>query len=397
MGRLRNFVYIITNKNKTVLYTGVTSNLAKRIQEHVDEKHKGFSQKYQCKYLIYYEAFEHISHAIAREKQIKKWRREKKEDLINTLNPEWRFLNDEIPEILKNSKKNPERKNTVNKQNTILAQKSNTMTRHILRIPIRSISESPFQGRFFSDKNLKHVSIKKKLDELKKSIENSGLLQPIIVRPKDEGYELIDGHRRLEAHKQLGRQKISAIVQESSEEEAQVQSVVANLQRSNLSNLEKAIAFEKILKAGLFENRKALSVSIGKDETYIGDILNLLKMDNRIIEDLSQGEGSQDVRLLRMIRNAEKTDKNGRSDIQYRLYLRLKNENLSRTQLKTAIEYLKGPKEKKDLAIEAKKDGFNIKLNRKLTKEQQAKLQELMEQKMQESLKEVFGEFEVGD
>ena len=90
------FVYIITNKNKTVLYTGVTNDLERRVFEHELGSIRGFSQKYNCKYLIYYEYFTFIEEAIKREKQIKKWRREKKEFLINTRNPEWQFLNEDI-------------------------------------------------------------------------------------------------------------------------------------------------------------------------------------------------------------------------------------------------------------------------------------------------------------
>ena len=60
---------------------------------------KGFSYKYNCIYLVYYEGHEFMNQAIEREKQIKKWRREKKEELITSFNPEWKFLNDEILEI----------------------------------------------------------------------------------------------------------------------------------------------------------------------------------------------------------------------------------------------------------------------------------------------------------
>lgn len=93
------FVYIVTNVNKTVLYTGVTNDLERRVYEHEIGAIKGFSQKYNCKYLIYYEYFMYIDEAIAREKQIKKWRRDKKEYLINTKNKEWKFLNDCIAGI----------------------------------------------------------------------------------------------------------------------------------------------------------------------------------------------------------------------------------------------------------------------------------------------------------
>jgi len=93
------FVYIMTNKFKNVLYIGVTNNLRKRVFEHQSGKFDGFSKKYNCHYLVYFEHFTNINHAILREKELKKWRREKKVKLISSLNPDWRFLNNEIEAI----------------------------------------------------------------------------------------------------------------------------------------------------------------------------------------------------------------------------------------------------------------------------------------------------------
>ena len=87
-------MYILTNKNKTVLYVGVTNNLEKRLYEHITGKYKGFTSKYNCHHLIYFEEFDDINIAIAREKYIKDWSRKKKDRLINSVNPEWQFFND---------------------------------------------------------------------------------------------------------------------------------------------------------------------------------------------------------------------------------------------------------------------------------------------------------------
>ena len=90
-------VYIMTNKNKTTLYIGVTSNLISRVQEHQQHVFKNsFTDKYNVEYLVYYESFSSIEEAIDREKEIKKWRREKKENLINIINPNWNDLWEEI-------------------------------------------------------------------------------------------------------------------------------------------------------------------------------------------------------------------------------------------------------------------------------------------------------------
>jgi len=91
-----SFVYLLTNKHKTVLYIGVTSDLKDRLLKHLSREIKGFTSRYNCYYLVYYEGFDYISDAIKREKQLKVWTRMKKEGLINSTNPEWEFLNDEI-------------------------------------------------------------------------------------------------------------------------------------------------------------------------------------------------------------------------------------------------------------------------------------------------------------
>ena len=81
------FVYIITNSNNSVLYTGVTGNLSKRIWEHKEKVVPGFTQKYNLTKLVYYEVYNEALAAIAREKQIKTYGRQKKIDLILSKNP----------------------------------------------------------------------------------------------------------------------------------------------------------------------------------------------------------------------------------------------------------------------------------------------------------------------
>lgn len=86
------YIYIITNKLNTVLYTGVTSNLQKRIYEHKQKLVEGFSNRYSLDRLVYYEVFDDIQNAIEREKQIKKYKRAKKQSLVNEFNPDWNDL-----------------------------------------------------------------------------------------------------------------------------------------------------------------------------------------------------------------------------------------------------------------------------------------------------------------
>ncbi|WP_250434183.1 GIY-YIG nuclease family protein [Hanstruepera flava] len=92
------YVYMLTNKSKTVLYTGVTNNLKERLYQHRNPLpfSKAFTTKYKCFFLIYYEHFNNIEIAIEREKQIKGLSRIKKEQLIDAFNSNWEFLNDSI-------------------------------------------------------------------------------------------------------------------------------------------------------------------------------------------------------------------------------------------------------------------------------------------------------------
>lgn len=90
-------IYFMTNKNKTTLYLGVTSNLLNRVNEHKTHKYSNsFKDKYNLEYLVFYEFHSTIEEAIAREKQVKKWNRDKKNNLINSMNPNWIDLWDEI-------------------------------------------------------------------------------------------------------------------------------------------------------------------------------------------------------------------------------------------------------------------------------------------------------------
>ena len=89
------YVYILTNPERAVLYIGVTNNLGPRLAEHYFNRgnSKTFAGKFYCYNLVYFEEFQYIHDAIAREKELKGWNRSKKDALIKTKNPEWTFLN----------------------------------------------------------------------------------------------------------------------------------------------------------------------------------------------------------------------------------------------------------------------------------------------------------------
>jgi putative endonuclease len=86
------YVYLLTNWNNKVMYAGVTSDLKRRLFQHRNKSVKGFTEKYNIHKLVYYEATSDVVSAIARETEIKKWRREKKNRLVETINPDWKDL-----------------------------------------------------------------------------------------------------------------------------------------------------------------------------------------------------------------------------------------------------------------------------------------------------------------
>jgi putative endonuclease len=96
MQNRQSYIYILTNEYNKVLYTGVTSDLKKRIWEHREKLVDGFTKRYNVTTLVYFEIFADNRDAIAREKQIKAGSRQKKIDLIIVMNPEWRDLYDDL-------------------------------------------------------------------------------------------------------------------------------------------------------------------------------------------------------------------------------------------------------------------------------------------------------------
>ena len=88
------YIYILTNKNRTTLYIGMTNNLKRRLIQHKNSNGKAFTRRYNLNKLVYFETTKYVLNAIKREKQMKKWNREWKNNLINGLNPDWKDLSD---------------------------------------------------------------------------------------------------------------------------------------------------------------------------------------------------------------------------------------------------------------------------------------------------------------
>lgn len=258
----------------------------------------------------------------------------------------------------------------------------------VIKIKIDSLIDSPYQGRLISIMDHSGKVLQYGLRQLSESIRSNGLLQPISVREKDGNYEVIDGHRRVEAHKILGLTEIKALVNNVSDKEAQVISVISNIQRENLSNIERAIAFRKILDQSIFKDKRELSKAIGKDETYVGDLLNVLNMDKRIIEDVATNKTTNDVRLLRAIRKVEDVNLSGESEKQWELYNRFKKENLSRKEISKIVLKIKRP----DLGqyeIKGEHKKLSIIMHEKLTRKQEILFKQILEEKIKQILQEI--------
>ena len=96
MNERQFYIYILTNERHTVLYTGVTNNLTRRVFEHKEKFVKGFTERYNANILVFYEVAENAEAAISRKKQIKAGSRKKKEELIQAVNPTWKDLYNDI-------------------------------------------------------------------------------------------------------------------------------------------------------------------------------------------------------------------------------------------------------------------------------------------------------------
>ena len=136
-------------------------------------------------------------------------------------------------------------------------------------VPVKKIRPNPYQPR-------KHIE-PEKIEELAQSIKTYGLLQPLIVRKFQEGFELVAGHRRLMACEKLGWTEVAAIVRELSDSAMATVALIENLQRENLTFLEEAEGYERLLKEFAL-TQEVLAQRLGKSQSTIANKLRLLKL-----------------------------------------------------------------------------------------------------------------------
>jgi ParB family transcriptional regulator, chromosome partitioning protein len=150
-------------------------------------------------------------------------------------------------------------------------------------IPIAQISSNPFQPR----KNFKPAELR----ELQESLESSGLLQPITVRPAPDGsgFELIAGERRLRAATNLGWQKIPAVIKDLTDQEILTLALIENLQRSDLNPIEEAEGYSQLIDQ-FGHNQQSVAAMVGKDRSTVANVLRILQLPLAVRKLLRDGQ-----------------------------------------------------------------------------------------------------------
>jgi len=151
----------------------------------------------------------------------------------------------------------------------------------ILYVKIMSIQENRFQPRQNYDEA--------KLADLKASIKEKGVLQPILVRKHESGYEVIAGQRRLMAARALGLEQVPVLVKNVTDREALVLALVENIQREELNAIEEAQGFKRLMEEFQF-TQESVAQAIGKDRTTVTNLLRLLRLPAEIQKQVADGQ-----------------------------------------------------------------------------------------------------------
>ncbi|MFH1798589.1 MAG: ParB/RepB/Spo0J family partition protein [Candidatus Omnitrophota bacterium] len=183
------------------------------------------------------------------------------------------------------------------------------------KISLKDIVPNPFQPR----KRFNPV----KMEELVHSIEEKGIIQPILVRPSAKGYELIAGERRWRAAQELGLEEIPAIVREDIDDANSLEiSIIENIQREELNPVEEALAFQELIARFKYTLDK-VGQMVGKDKTTISNSLRLLSLPQAILSSVEEGTISTGhAKVLLSIQNEHKQKKIAKTIIEKQLSVR---------------------------------------------------------------------------
>lgn len=165
---------------------------------------------------------------------------------------------------------------------------------NINEVQIKNLQSNPFQPRIEINPH--------SLNELISSIEQNGLLQPIIITEASNNmHTIIAGHRRYEAHKIMGKDKIQAtIIKDITDKDLAVLSLTENLMRENLHPIENAIAIKNILDNKIVESQNKLAEYVGFSKGYVSKLMNILKLPTTIIQTIKQ-DNYKDINILVLI------------------------------------------------------------------------------------------------
>lgn len=219
-------------------------------------------------------------------------------------------------------------------------------------IKIDSLRENPHQPRTFMDQV--------KLDELKNSILERDLLQPIIVRPLPENpklFQIIAGHRRTAAMKLLGRDSIPALIMKSGSRDLKIDALIENIQRVDLSPLDEALAIKEIISDSGMKQQDVAKM-LGKSKAYVSQALKITSMSPAVIQKIKDGK-SLSVSILSEISYIEDTT------LQNQVFDKVYDKNLSREETRKLIALSQSPKEEKSEREKKVNEPFEYHRNKK--------------------------------
>ncbi len=219
-------------------------------------------------------------------------------------------------------------------------------------IKIDSLRENPYQPRTSMDQE--------KLEELKNSILERDLLQPIIVRPLPENpklFQIIAGHRRTAAMKLLGRDSIPALIMKSDSRDLKIDALIENIQRVDLSPLDEALAIKEIISDSGMKQQDVAKM-LGKSKAYVSQALKIASMSPDVIQKIKEGK-SLSVSILSEISYIEDTI------LQNQVFDKVYDNNLSREETRKLIALSQSPKEEKSEREKKVNEPFEYHRNKK--------------------------------
>ncbi len=183
----------------------------------------------------------------------------------------------------------------------------------------------------------------KKFKALKNSIEAQGIVSLIVVKKNsDETYTIIDGSRRYLAAKELGFKKLKVTIYEENKNIGDILGLVANSNQKVLTSMELGVAYKRLIDSDVYTSNKELAKALGISDSSVGTKIKNLEMDRRIIEHLLDGNGINDQKVLKAIRNIKAVNETGKSQKQWDAFNHIADNKLGRND---ALEYIKSQRE----------------------------------------------------